>query len=156
MQKHSRRMKRMTPIRPIVMPLAGTMSVYGYSEEFEVHWIGPAAMWMWHDYSNIVFLRQLVLKRHLPVKPIRPAAGTRTRQANSTRQISEKVTCTYMTYSKYTGMLYECVAAVCVCTCVFMHMCTCVRVCVCACVRVCACMHACMWCWHAVVGLTAS
>ena len=46
MQKHSRRMKRITQIRPIVMPLAGAMSVYEYSDEFEVHWIGPAAVWM--------------------------------------------------------------------------------------------------------------
>ena len=33
---------------------------------------------------------ETVLKRHLPVKPISTAAGTRTRQANRARKISEK------------------------------------------------------------------
>ena len=35
---------------------------------------------------------ETVLKRHLPVKPISTAAGTRTRQANRARQISESNT----------------------------------------------------------------
>ena len=60
MQKHSSRMKRMTPIRAMVTPLAGTISVAGEGGTvsaageavvlFEVvlygmaHWIGPAAV----------------------------------------------------------------------------------------------------------------